>query len=298
MRFALVVLVLCATAVAGSAPTPRETHVVETGAAPCGTAARAGALWVGVYGTGGLLRLEPDSGRITRRISVGSWACRVAVGGNAAWVTRDRAGELVRIDLTTGRRQRIEAGGSPFDVILANGSAWVTSFDTGTVARINAATGRLERVHKDGSHPAGLALCGGRIWVGHGRDGTWLTSIDPATHRMRRVSVGTRSPGWPRCVRGELWVTAPETVLRVDPRSGAVTGRLRLGATLAEAAAAPDGFVWVTDKERSLVYRVDPERFVLVDSFAAGPGAYSLVRVKGAMWVTSFAGGDVRSYTP
>jgi hypothetical protein len=54
--------------------------------------------------------------------------------------------------------------------------------------------------------------------------------------------------------------------------------------------------VWVTDKERSLVHRVDPKRVVLVDSFAAGPGAYSLARVGGAMWITSFAGADIRRY--
>jgi hypothetical protein len=73
-------------------------------------------------------------------------------------------------------------------------------------------------------------------------------------------------------------------------------GRLRLGGTPAEAAAGPDALVWVTDKERSLVHRVDPKRVVLVDSFAAGPGAYSLARVGGAMWITSFAGADIRRY--
>ena len=72
--------------------------------------------------------------------------------------------------------------------------------------------------------------------------------------------------------------------------------RLRLGGTLAEAAAGPDGFVWVTDKERSLVHRVHARQAVVVDSFAAGPGAYALVRVEGAMWITSFAGSDVRRF--
>lgn len=167
MRLALLLtasLVLTVAALAGNPPDPVETHVVATGSAPCGTAVGKGAVWVGVYGTGKLLRLDPASGRVTGRIPVGSWACRVALAGKAAWVTRDRAGMLVHVDLNTGRRQSIEVGASPFDVILAAGAIWVTSFDVGTVARIDPATRRLTRVYRDGPNPAGLGFCGGRIW--------------------------------------------------------------------------------------------------------------------------------------
>ena len=69
-----------------------------------------GAVWVGVYGTGTLLRLDPDTGRVTRRIPIGPWACRVAVDTRAAWVTRDRAGELVRVDLGTGAARGSTSG--------------------------------------------------------------------------------------------------------------------------------------------------------------------------------------------
>jgi hypothetical protein len=52
----------------------------------------------------------------------------------------------------------------------------------------------------------------------------------------------------------------------------------------------------VTDKERSLVYRVWGGQPSLTDTFDAGPGAYSLARVGDAMWITSFAGSDVRRF--
>jgi streptogramin lyase len=157
-------------------------------------------------------------------------------------------------------------------------------------------------VFEDGPSPAGLAFCGGHVWVGHGGDATWLSAIDPRTARIRRVDVGFRSPGWPRCVRGELWVTTPDSVLRVAPCSGELRARIRLGGTPAEAAAARaavDGHwtVWVTDKERSLVNRIDPatkprRRHV------PGPGTYSLARFGGSVWITSFAGSDIRRYDP
>ena len=302
MRTRIVLLALAALlapAARGGAPVPPvpvESLVVETGSAPCGTAVGAASLWVGVYGTGTLLRLDKRNGRIQSRARIGAWACRVAVGPKAVWVTRDRAGEAVRISLGSGRRNRMRIGAGAFDVLLAGGSAWATSFDAGTVSKIDPAGSKVSQVLRAGGSPAGLAACGGLIWVGHGRDVTWLTAIDPSTSGMRRVPVGTMAPGWPHCIHGTVWVTTPDSVLRLHARTGRVLSRLRLGETLAHAAAAPDGLVWVTDKQHSLVHRVHPSGRRVVDSFAAGPGAFAIARADDAMWVTSFAGSDIRRY--
>jgi streptogramin lyase len=300
MRIALVAATLAsAWAVTGAAgkpaPPPEESLVVETGRAPCGLAVDGDELWVGVYEAGTVLRLD-RRGRVRQRLRVGPWACRIALTERAAWVTRDRAGVVVRIDRRTGRPRSKRVGAAPFDVVPAAGSVWVTSFEVGTIARLDAATGRVQRVFRDGASPAGLAFCGGRVWVGHGRDATWLSVIDPLTAAIHRVDVGARGPGWPRCVRGDLWVTTPGSVLRVAPRSGEVRARIPLDATPAEAGAAHDGLVWVTDKERSLVNRIDPSTNRIVDTFPAGPGAYSLARFAGSTWITSFAASDVRRY--
>ncbi len=153
MRAALIVatsLVFAATALAGSPPKPVETAVVATGAAPCGiVAARDGGLWVGVYGTGKVLRIDPFRGKVTTKVRVGRYACRVVVGPAAVWVTRDRAGELVRISRGTGRLARLQVGAGAFDVVLARGSVWVTSFDIGIIAEVDAATTRLRRVYHE-----------------------------------------------------------------------------------------------------------------------------------------------------
>jgi streptogramin lyase len=276
-------------------PVPVEAAVVHTGRGPCGAVASSGAVWVGVYDAGAVLRVDGRD-RVTKRIRVGRWACRLALDTRAIWVTRDRAGFLVRVDRATGRRRSIAVGRSPFDLLLAKRSLWATSYEIGTIETLDARTGQLARVYKDGGYPAGLALCGGRIWVGHGREVTWLTAIVPRTHRIARVQVGAKAPSWPRCVRGELWVTTIDSVLKADPRSGAVVARIPLGGTPAEAIAGPDGLVWVTDKERSLVVRIDPETNAVVDSFPAGPGAFAMARVGDSVWVTSFAGSDVRRY--
>ena len=302
MRFARVtafgalLLVGVAATPAKAPPTPVEAKVVTTGRAPCGVVAREKALWVGVYGTATVLRIDPTSGRITKRIRTGKWPCRVAVDKQALWITRDRAGVVLRIDRTTGRRRNIDLGRSPFDVLLAAGSVWVTSYEAGTIARLDPASGRVVSIARGGAFPAGLTSCKGRIWVGHGRDATWLTSIVPASGEVKRVEVGAQTPGWPTCIGGELWVTTLDSVVRVDPESGTVRARIRLGGTPADAGAGPDGLVWVTDKERSRIDRIDPRTNELVDSFPAGPGAFAFARVGTSMWVTSFAGADIRRY--
>ena len=284
-------------------PPPTETAVVQTGRAPCGLAAHRGALWVGVYETGRVLRLD-RAGRVQQRFRVGRYACRIAVDDRFVWVTRDNANSLVRIDRRRASLRRIPVP-SPFDVLRAAGGIWVASFETGTVARIDPRTARVTRVFDVGGNPSGLAWCAGSIWVGHGRDATWLTRIDPRTRKTRRVDVVVRGPRAPRCLRGQLWVTTEDELLRVAPRSGELLKHVPLDGTTGEAAAAstgtgtqPSWMVWVTDKERSLVHRLDRGTGRVVDTFPAGPGAFALASFAGSMWVTSYAGSDVRRFDP
>jgi streptogramin lyase len=298
----LVALVLVPVALGKPPPPPTQAAVVQTGKAPCGLAAHRGELWVGVYETGRVLRLD-RAGRIRQRLQVGRWACRVAVDDRTVWVTRDRAGAVVRIDRRTGKRRAVRVS-LPFDITRAAGGIWVTSFDTGTVSRIDPKTARVTRTFDVGGNPAGLTWCGGRIWVGHGRGATWLTAIDPRTRRMRKVDVVMPSPGWPRCLRGQLWATTDDSAIRLT-RGGKLLAHFHLGGTPADVAVMPTGIgpdeywmVGVSDKQRSLVHRIDPVSGRVVDTIPAGPGAYALASFAGSMWVTSFAGSDVRRFDP
>jgi hypothetical protein len=93
-------------------------------------------------------------------------------------------------------------------------------------------------------------------------------------------------------------VASVESLLRLDAQTGRELGRIRLGGALGDLELGRDGLLWVTDKERSLVHRVDTERVQVVDSFPGGPAALALARIGSGMWVTSFAGSDVRRYSP
>jgi streptogramin lyase len=107
----------------------------------------------------------------------------------------------------------------------------------------------------------------------------------------------------PQCIDGELWVTTETAALRLSPRTGELRGHFPLGATLAEAGLATSAgsgarAIWVTNKERSLVHRIDPSSGHVTDAFPAGPGALAQARFGGSVWISSFAGSDVRRYDP
>lgn len=273
-------------------PPPTETAVVSTGKAPCGLAVAGGNLLVGVYETGQLLRLD-RTGRIVDRVAVGRWACQVADGGGATWVTRDNANELVRID-RGDRIRRIAVSSLRRDGRGRSGVGDELRHGDGDAARPHGPSraSAPRRRAPDGDR----RLRGSR--VGQGRESAWVTAIEPRTGRAQRVEVGVRTARWPRCVRGELWVTTEDTALWLAPRTSVVRARFRLGSTLAEAAAGPGSAagVWVTDKENSRVHRLDPVAGHVVDSFPAGPGALALESFAGSVWVTSFAGSDVRRF--
>ena len=67
----------------------------------------------------------------------------------------------------------------------------------------------------------------------------------------------------------------------------------QFGSGLGTFSAIGYGTIWIPDKEQSLVYRVDAAAAKVVDSFAAGPGAFLTLSAFRSMWVTSYAGDDV-----
>jgi DNA-binding beta-propeller fold protein YncE len=284
------------TSFLGVSPTPVTR--IATGPGPCGEAAAAGWVWVATD-RGGLVRIDPRTNRVTRRLSVGRGACAIAAGAGAIWVTNYLRSTVVRVDLRSGRTRSIAVDAGPFDALVAFGRLWVTAWEAGRLDEIDLATLQVVRRIDVGPRPVGLASRGGGVWVGFGRDATAIARVDPASRIVEHIEVGDPRPGW--FVRGtrDFWIQANDgDVLHVDPANRRVLARLHVGRTLARGATAPDGTIWMPDKEQSLVYRIDPVRERVIDSFPAGPGAFQVLRAFGSMWVISYAGDDVRRFRP
>ena len=296
-------LAVCATAanvavavgaLAALAAAPSVVARIVTGTAPCGVASGFGSVWVAVYG-GTLVRIDPGRNRIVRRIRVAAGICPIAAGAGSIWVASDKKDLLYRVDPRRGRIvARVRVGHWPAHVAVAGRAVWVSSYDRGTLTRIDARSNRVERVYDVGGHPSGVAVADGTVWLAFGRDGTALGRLDPASGALTRVPIGHSSPGFLQAIGDSIWTTTSDGhAVRVDRATNRVVGTFPIPGTPAEVAGAPDGTIWVAEKERSTLTRIDPVKNRVLEVTDAGPGAFSIAVAAGDMWVTSFAGSDV-----
>jgi len=288
--------VLVAAAASGTGP--RVVARVPTGAHPCGAAAGLGSVWVAVYDAGTLVRIDPATNRIVRRIHVARGICPIAIAAGAVWVASDRTNVLYRIDPRRARVvARIPVAAWPAHLATGLGSLWVSGYERGVVARVDPRTSSVQRVYAVGGNPSGLATVRGSLFVAFGRGGTSLGRLDPATGTLEPMPLSHAAPGFLRVASGSLWTTTADGfALRVDPATGQVLGALPVPGTPAGIAVARDDTIWVAEKQNNTVTRIDPRTNQILDVTGAGPGALDVVAAAGDMWVTSYAGADVRRF--
>jgi len=297
MRLALVMTVAAAVLVGtlAASAAPQPVARVVTGAGPCGAASGFGSVWVAVYGTGRLVRIDPRSNRVVARIRVARGICPIVVAAGSVWVASDMTNMLYRID--PHRRRivaRIPVANWPAHVTAALGSVWVSAYERGTVARVDPRRNRVSRVYAVGGNPSGLAEAGGALWIAFGRNGSSLGRLDPRSGTLTKSSIGHNGPGFLSAGAGSLWTTTADGfAVRFDPSARQVVAAFAIPGTPAEAVAGPDGIVWVAEKQHNTLTRIDPDRNRIVDVTGAGPGALAIARAGGDMWVTSFAGRDI-----
>ena len=289
-------LALLAATVAALA-SPQLVARIETGSSPGGATAAFDALWVANDGSGTLARIDPATNQVTRRLELRPGLFSITQGFGALWTVNYKTGALARVNPRSGRVRSVRVGGVPFDVVAAFGRVWLTAWETGKLVEVDPRSLRVVRRIAIGPRPTGLHVAGAGLWVGFGRSATKIARLDPASGKVERVEVGVRAPSWFVTGAPGLWIQAADNVL-VHVERGHVVDRLTFGRTLAQGALAPDGTLWIPDKEQSLVYRVDPKTARVLGSFAAGPGAFLALHAYGSMWVTSYAGADVWRFRP
>jgi len=281
---------------ASSFKEPALIATITAGTHPCGIVSAFGSVWVANDG-GTLVRIDPRTNRVRKRIRVGAGACFLAADARALWIANYKGG-LVRVT-PRGRVKRISVGTTPDSVLVAYGRVWVTTWGAGKLAVVDPRTLKVVRRINVGSKPAGLTARNGAVWVGFSRDVTSIARVSPGTYRVDRIDLGVPQPRGFVTGTKDLWIQANTgDLVQFDPVARRVLVHLEVGRTLAQGAVAPDGTIWVPDKEQNLVYRIDPDRRRVVDSFPAGPGAYVTLHAYKSMWVTSYAGRDVRRFKP
>jgi hypothetical protein len=113
------------------------------------------------------------------------------------------------------------------------------------------------------------------VWVTDGS--TRLARVDPVTHRVLTIRAGRPLDGV-TIAAGAVWAISARTpsVLRIDPRTNAVTDRLPIVARAGEEAPSPIGIaasrnaVWVLNANTATVTRVDPRARGIATTIAIG----------------------------
>jgi streptogramin lyase len=284
-----------AGALAASGSPPTAVARIVTGTAPCGAVSGFRSVWVAVYGSGQLVRIDPIRNLVTRRIRVAPGICPVVIGAGSVWVASDKTNLLYRVDPRLGRVvARISVAEWPAHVTFAFGSVWVSAYERGVLARIEPRTNRVKRRYAVGGNPSGMARAGGFIWIAFGRAGTALGRLDPASGALTRLPIGHAAAGFLSFIADSLWTTTADGfALRFSPIEKRVVASFPVPGTPAEVANGPDGSIWVAEKERNTITRIDPKANLLLDVTSAGRGAFSIAAAAGDMWVTNFAGVDV-----
>jgi streptogramin lyase len=105
-----------------AASPPRVVAKIATDSAPCGAATGLGSVWLAAYGSGRLIRIDPESNRVVQRIRVARGIC-----------LRDT---ITRIDPVKNKIIDVSpAGNGALAVVVAAGDMWVTSFAGSNVWR-------------------------------------------------------------------------------------------------------------------------------------------------------------------
>jgi streptogramin lyase len=285
---------LALVASAGAAPSGLTVaKAIPVGKHPAGLALAAGSLWVTEDVDNAVARVDPATGAVTGTVRLRgadfpdpSFA---VAGGDSLWVAARTTGTLSRVDPRTGKLvSTLKVPPVVDDLLFADGSLWVASFDPyrcagdrcfARLTRIDPRTNAVSAVF-DVDSPVGLAFGYGSLWVVNHRTAR-ISRLDPRTGKAT-ATIGVRLPGeglfeGPEQVAaglGGVWVTQPDVVTRIDPRTNRVVARIRFprNSEPATFALGPDA-LWIVGPKQ--IFRIDPGTDRIVASARIGTHAGS-----------------------
>ncbi len=281
---------LLAAVVAALVAAP-STLKVDVGEANYGLAVGGGSVWVGGLDGGDVLRLDPATGRVLRRVSVGVRVFNLASAPGTVWAVSNITSTVARIDTRTGRvTATVRVGAAPYDVAWGFGSAWVSNSGDGTVSRVTG--NRVVKTIKVGIEPNGLAAYGGSIWVSDHTAGK-VVRIDPQTNR---VTGSVQLPGadWITGLGRSIYVSEETNVVaRVDVETLKILGRAKVAKNPLGSAIVENHELWVPCIDAGEVDVVDPATMQVIKRMKAGPGPIVVLSAFGHRWVSHSTGNEV-----
>jgi len=228
--------------------------------------------------------IDPAKDAVAGSIALDEGPGPIAAGARGLMVLNLNSQSLVHID-AAGRRivARAGVGGSPGTLAVTADDLWVTKHcgegGSGSVFRyVMGSDGAVNITDAEEISLAGIAGASGPIPHQTG-PGCGIAA------NARSVWVATSVP--PGLARIDV---DPSRVARV-----ARTASLRF---VPEAIALGAGSVWIPDRERNAVVRIDPESLARVRLVEAGDDPVAVASGLGAVWVANYGDGSVSRVDP
>jgi copper transport protein len=267
--------------------------LVDTGEFTYGLAAAGGSVWAGGLGGSDVLRIDPASAAVTKRVDVGPRVFNLAPAPGAVWAISNILGTASRIDARTANvTATVHVGLQPYDVEWGFGSAWVTNAGNGTVSRITGS--KVVKTLHVGVEPNGLTAYRGFLYVSdHARGRVYR--IDPRTNEVVG-SVRLAGADWITGLGNSLYVSQETNdVARLDAKTLRVTGKVTVDRNPLGSAIV-GGQLWVPCIDAGTVVVVDPATLKVVRRFPAGAGPIVALPAFGHTWVSHSTGLKVTRY--
>jgi streptogramin lyase len=259
------------SAAVGAEPTIRR---IPVDAIPNDVVVFQGSLWV-ADGNRRVLEIDPLSGEILQKVHVLGGVQSVAAGLGAVWAASDHG--TFRIDPDEGMAERTEVRYSSV-VAVGAGQVWSQNGD-GSVSRLDPASGHIEMTAR-GAEDVGdlqsrttrdLAVQSHGAWLADGTTGQIVRFS--ATGKVERFPIGppferisedaVQAGAYASTVAaggGSIWACCDleERVVRLDPATGQVTGRVEVPVGGGDVAMTfANGSLWMSESLGG-IYRVDP----------------------------------------
>jgi ABC-type branched-subunit amino acid transport system substrate-binding protein/streptogramin lyase/predicted Ser/Thr protein kinase len=262
-----------------------------------------------------VVQIDPGTNEPVARIPVGSNPATIAIGNGAAWVLNADDQTISRIDPTSKATKSFAIGTTPTDLAVGAGAVWIGNGDTNppdlsagtilsSVSRVDPdafgvlATSRLRARGNGGSQGDALVVGKGAVWAIN-PDRT-LSRLDPQTARVVatvRTSVVEIAAGPTGTVWGLAFSRNP-AVVRVDPRTNAVTARIEIPTPELTDIAVGAGAVWASDPEAGVVWRIDPGPPVRQRTVPVAKGVDPLAYGAGSVWAVNSLAGTLSRIDP
>jgi ABC-type branched-subunit amino acid transport system substrate-binding protein len=256
-----------------------------------------------------VVEIDLDSNKPVAQVTVGSNPTVLGVDQGSVWVLNADDQTISRIDRKTKAQKTFSVGTTPTDLAVGEGAVWIgngvasptTKFVgpiLSSVARVDPdtfgvqATTQLPTKGEGAVQGDSLVVGKGAIWAINPNSS--VSRLDPQTGKVVatvdtsvvEIAAGTNGVVW-----GLKNLRQASAIVRIDPRSNAVTATITVPSSNLVDLAVGAGAVWASDPDAGVVWRVDPGPPVRQRTISVAEGVDALAYGSGSVWaVNPFAG--------